>query len=583
MGFRKDARVPQWFDDAKLGVFLHWGLYSVPAWAPQVSNIQQLLLSEGPKQMLRSNPYAEWYLNTMQIRDSPTQVHHRQTYGADYPYDNFVRLFDTASGAADLDALASLCKQGGAQYVVLTTKHHEGFTLWPSSLAHPKKGHYHTQRDLVGDFSDAVRAQRMRMGLYYSGGYDWPFNDAVLKGAADTILAMSKDPAYREYAIAHVRELIDRYQPLVLWNDIGWPGGGNLAELFAYYYDTVEDRVVNDRWTESTMRSDRATEFAMKAGGEAAQLLWRFIPESKKELAFAGAKHVDFTTPEYATLDHIAPKKKKWDAGHSFGANRNERPEGIVTTELVRSFCDIVSKNGNLLIGIGPAADGSISAEQQVPLLGLGAWLDINGEAIFGTRPWQTAEGLTAEYRCNRRHRCPFAWSQWAGWGNRAHDRRLRVTDRAASRIVPRLRCACPADHAGQWDACTFLIMGLRTIRDLRVHRDVLKVTISLVVPAQHSLECETCLLHHARRADVARKAGRLDAVKIQRVETVCRHEFRRLGGVSLVPVGDAQPVTDLATRMLRRQVQPDRSDLRVISKRNGPRERGSRLGFSLV
>ncbi len=393
-------RLPQWFDDAKLGVFLHWGLYSVPAWAPRVSNIQQLLRDKGPSGMFRSNPYAEWYLNTMQIRDSPTQVHHRTTYGADYPYDRLVKPFDDASGSADLDALAALCKQGGAQYVVLTTKHHEGFTLWPSSLEHPKKGRYHAQRDLVGDLSEAVRLQGMRMGLYYSGGYDWPFNDAVLKGAADTILAMPSDPAYRDYAVGHVRELIDRYQPSVLWNDIGWPGGGNLAELFAYYYNTAEDGVVNDRWKESSMRRDRATEFAVRAGGEAAQRLWRFIPESKKELAFAGAKHFDFTTPEYATLDHIAPRK--WEAtrgiGHSFGANHNERPEDIVTTtELVRSFCDIVSKNGNLLIGIGPGADGSISEEQQIPLRGLGTWLAANSEAIFGSRPWQTAEGVTSE------------------------------------------------------------------------------------------------------------------------------------------------------------------------------------------
>ena len=89
-------RVPVWYDDAKLGIFIHWGLYSVPGWAPRVPDIQQLLVKDGPKRMLRENPYAEWYRNSMQIKGSPTAVHHAQVYGEDYPYDNFVRTFDEA-------------------------------------------------------------------------------------------------------------------------------------------------------------------------------------------------------------------------------------------------------------------------------------------------------------------------------------------------------------------------------------------------------------------------------------------------------------------------------------------------------
>ena len=99
-------QLPEWYDDAKLGIFLHWGLYSVPGWAPQVANIQDLLKADGPKAMLRDNPYAEWYRNTMQINGSPTQQHHRATYGADFPYDGFVDEFNTGSSGADLDALA---------------------------------------------------------------------------------------------------------------------------------------------------------------------------------------------------------------------------------------------------------------------------------------------------------------------------------------------------------------------------------------------------------------------------------------------------------------------------------------------
>jgi alpha-L-fucosidase len=218
-------RVPTWYDDAKLGVFVHWGLYSVPGWAPRVPDIQRLLVEDGPRRMLRENPYAEWYLNTMHIRGSPTERHHADVYGDSYPYDNFVNVFDDASAGADLDVLASLCEAAGARYVVLTTKHHDGFALWPSAVPHPVKGDYHARRDLVGDLSEAVLSRRMRMGLYYSGGYDWPYNGALLRHAADALLAVPHGQRYAEYVTAHVRELIDRYEPSVLWNDIGWPNG----------------------------------------------------------------------------------------------------------------------------------------------------------------------------------------------------------------------------------------------------------------------------------------------------------------------------------------------------------------------
>ncbi|RIK09833.1 MAG: alpha-L-fucosidase [Acidobacteria bacterium] len=395
-----EHEVPQWYDDAKLGVFLHWGLYSVPGWAPQVGNIQELLKAKGPAYMLSHNPYAEWYLNTMQIEGSPTQLHHSETYGADFEYDNFVGQFNEGANSADLDGLASLCKDAGAGYVVLTTKHHEGFCLWPASIEHPVKGRYHAERDLVGDFSEAVRSQGMRMGLYYSGGYDWPYNGALIRAAADTALAVPGSQAYADYAAAHVAELIDKYQPSVLWNDICWPPAGDVPALFAHYYNTVDEGVINDRWIQSKMPRNIATEAIAKGVGGLIQRLWRFVPESAKNLTFPNANHFDFSTPEYAVFHEI--KEKKWEAtrgvGHSFGANRNERPQDIVTvTELVRTFVDVVSKNGNLLIGIGPGPDGSIPLQQQVPLRGLGEWMSVNSSAVLGSRPWEVAEGETTQ------------------------------------------------------------------------------------------------------------------------------------------------------------------------------------------
>ena len=393
-------RVPVWFDDAKLGIFIHWGLYSVPGWAPRVPDIQQLLVKDGPKRMLRENPYAEWYRNTMQLKGSPTAVHHATVYGDDYPYDNFVRTFNDASSGADLDAIAALCRDAGARYVVLTTKHHDGFALWPSSIRHPVKGEYQASRDLVGELTEAVRDRHMRMGLYYSGGYDWPYNDAVLSTGADAVLAAPSDARYVEYVTAHWRELIDRYQPSVLWNDISWPRDPRLPALFAHYYNTVAEGVINDRWKEPGLPRNAVTDALVRGAGAVVQALWPYIPEQRKHLTFASPKHSDFRTPEYDVLRTASARK--WElargVGHSFGANRHEQAEDIITeTDLIRMFCDVVAKNGNLLIGVGPRPDGTIPEVQQAPLRGLGAWLERNGEAIYGSRPWVVTESATTD------------------------------------------------------------------------------------------------------------------------------------------------------------------------------------------
>ena len=404
--------LPQWYDDAKLGIFLHWGLYSVPGWAPQVPDIQQLLKEAGPTAMLRDNPYAEWYLNSSRLEGSPTWSHQRDTYGLDATYDDFVAIFDTGTAAADMDAIAAVCRDAGAGYVVLTTKHHDGFCLWPTKLEHPRKGRYQSRRDIVGDLRRAVLDAGMRMGLYYSGGYDWPYNDALLRNPADSFLAVPHTSDYVGYADAHVRELISRYQPSVLWNDICWPAGGDLPALFAEYYNTVPDGVINDRWIEPTQHRGMVTDALARLGGVAIQRFWAFIPDSYKSLTFPANHHYDIRTPEYAQFSEI--QDKKWEStrgvGHSFGANRNERPQDIVTaTELVRSFADIVSKNGNLLIGIGPDERGVIPVEQLAPLRGLGAWMRVNGEAIYCTRPWDIAEATTTTGAAVRFTQCDGA------------------------------------------------------------------------------------------------------------------------------------------------------------------------------
>jgi alpha-L-fucosidase len=240
----------------------------------------------------------------------------------------------------------------------------------------------------------------MHMGLYYSGGYDWPYNDAVLTTAADAVLAAPQGARYVDYVTAHWRELIDRYQPSVLWNDIGWPTDPRLPALLAHYYNAVPEGVVNDRWKEPGLPPNAATDALVRAAGAVVQALWRFLPEGRKHLTFANPKHSDFRTPEYDVPRTASARK--WElargVGHSFGANRHERPEDIISeTDLVRLFCDVVAKNGNLLLGVGPRPDGTIPDAQQAPLRALGAWLDRNGEAVYGSRPWILSESTATD------------------------------------------------------------------------------------------------------------------------------------------------------------------------------------------
>jgi len=248
---------------------------------------------------------------------------------------------------------------------VRTSKHHEGFTLWPSKTPNPtpslKPSQLHAERDIVGDLTKAVQKQGMKMGLYYSGGYDWTFNTGPIETEKDYEAVKPQSEAYGKYAFAQIHELIDRYHPAILWNDIDWPKTGNALQVEADYYNATPDGVIDDRF---------------------------------------GIKHSDFTSPEYEKKDEIS--EKKWEEcrglGRSFGYNRAEgEKETIAPGELIALLVDIVSKNGNLLLDVGPEADGTIPPVQMDRLKALGAWLKQNGEAIYDTTPWTKAAGKSAE------------------------------------------------------------------------------------------------------------------------------------------------------------------------------------------
>lgn len=346
--------LPQWYADAKLGIFVHWGLYSVPGWA-EVNRPKVI----APGDEAKYNAYAEWYYNTLRIPGSPTQAYHREHYGADFNYYDFTPIFDREVKKWKPEVMAKAFKDAGARYVVLTSKHHEGFTLWPSKVANPNQQHLQAQRDIVGELSEAVRNDGMKMGLYYSGGYDWTFNRGPIIGGKDWETVKPESIAYGGYADAQIEELIAKYHPDVLWDDIDWPKTGKPLQVMADYYNAIPDGVVDDRF---------------------------------------GVKHSDFQSPEYEKRSTIS--KVKWEEcrglGRSFGYNRAEgEKETIAPDELIYLLVDIVSKNGNLLLDVGPEADGTIPPIQLDRLESLGAWLKQNGEAIYGTEPWSRAEGET--------------------------------------------------------------------------------------------------------------------------------------------------------------------------------------------
>lgn len=406
--------VPDWFHDAKLGIFIHWGLYSVPGWAPHGGDIDQQVREKGWAAMFANNPYAEWYLNTYRLGDTPTRRHHVATYGENFSYDDFAPMFNQAVEHWNADSWARLFQRVGARYVVLTTKHHDGFLLWNSARTSPKKpGRYAVQRDLVGELTNAVRAHGMRMGLYYSGGLDWSFEARPVRDFPEVFSTIVQTPEFVEYVDFHWRELMERYAPSILWNDIGYPAHANALSLFADFYNTIPDGLVNDRWVQQMPA-------AAPAPGEPIK-----PPESM---------HFDYTTPEYGSYSEIV--QRKWEAcrgiGHSFGYNRNEGENDYLTVEqLVHSFVDIVSKNGNLLLNVGPMADGTIPPLQVERLNELGAWLDVNGEAIFGTRPWETAESIAGDLsvRFTRRSETLYATLLGTPTGQSVRINRLRAAD----------------------------------------------------------------------------------------------------------------------------------------------------------
>ncbi len=323
---------PQWFSDAKLGIFIHWGVYSVPAWASL----------EG---------YAEWYYRGLMTNDDRKDFQER-IYGKDFRYEDFAPMWK-----AELwnpNEWADLFKKSGAKYVLLVSKHHDGFCLWPSKYAPGWNSvEVGPHRDICGELTEAVRKKGLKMGFYYSLP-EWKSDIHRWYVDPDENIGTYVDT----HMIPQFKELVTKYKPTVLFTDGEWRNSAeqwHATELISWYYNTVgKDAIVNDRWGD-------------------------------------GQQH-GFRTPEYSA--GITLTDRPWaecrGLGRSFGLNRNEPLENYLTSdELIRHFCVLVAAGGGMTLNVGPAADGKIPLLQQERLLELGKWLDINGEAIYGTRPYK--------------------------------------------------------------------------------------------------------------------------------------------------------------------------------------------------
>lgn len=349
-------RVPSWYMDGKFGIFIHWGVYSVPGFGN------------------------EWYPRNMYQQGSREFAHHLEKYGPHnkFGYKDFIPLF--TADKFDADEWAGLFRRAGAKFVVPVAEHHDGFAMYECGYSEWNAARMGPKRDIIGELSEAVRRQWLVFGLSSHRAEHWWFFNGGMKHPCDV-----QDPRYAglygpaqpealppneqflDDWLARTCELVDKYRPQLMWFDwwIEQPAfAAYLPKFAAYYYN-------------------RAAEWDLG------------VAINYKNASFAkGAAVYDIERGQLSDIDPLFWQTDTAVSKNSWGYIEGQDYKTV--TSVVGDLVDIVSKNGALLLNIGPRPDGTIPEGDREILLGVGQWLETNGEAIFGTRPWKAyGEGPT--------------------------------------------------------------------------------------------------------------------------------------------------------------------------------------------
>ncbi len=337
---------PEWFTDGKFGIFIHWGVYAVPAF------------------------HHEWYAREMYIKDGHVYKSHRDIYGPQdqFGYKDFIPMFKAEKFNAD--EWAELFKKSGARYVVPVAEHHDGFSMYDSDLNEWNSVKMGPKKDIIALLKKALEKQGLVFGLsthraenawFYNGGLEFPSDvqdsTITLYGRRYESEKYTEDFA-REW-LTHTYELVNKYEPKLIWFD--WTVNNPVLmpyfnKFMAYYYNNALD------WGEGVVVNT-------KQGYPTNVHVWDVERGKSGKMM------------QYPWQTDTSVGKKSWSY---IDGEENKTPE-----QIVHDLIDIVSKNGNLLLNIGPRADGTITEEQKNVLLSIGKWLEVNGEAIYGTCCWK--------------------------------------------------------------------------------------------------------------------------------------------------------------------------------------------------
>ncbi len=365
-------KCPDWFKDAKFGMFIDYGLYSVAGYGESWDGGEA--------------KYPDWYLYEMYHL---WEDYHKETWGEDFERDDFIPMFTAEDYRPE--ELIQLAKNAGMKYVIPFAKHHDGFCLWPSSYTERDAVDMGPEKDLIAPLVNACKKHDLKFGFYFSleeweypvikdgeemtrfwSGHGWrpeesiyfePYDETEMNGKIT-----GKTPVenfQHDYIIPQAKEFIDMYDPDIVWFDGEWLTPvdeiGSL-EIKSYFLNHAQGRkevAVNDRLGRSI----------------------RF-------------KHGDFFTSEYHSLKTEQPKfVHKWEEcrgiSSSFGFNKEDTHENVISTqEFIDMFVRIVSENGNLLLIVNLDGKGAMPDYIRTRLEDIGKWLKINGEAIYATKPW---------------------------------------------------------------------------------------------------------------------------------------------------------------------------------------------------